>query len=243
MPRLLLDSASIDDMQDVLPTGMVGGVTTNPSLLSKSGYKGKYLDYVKDVTEYLRTLPNKGQSSWPHVSFEVLTDDPSKMEDEANKIVEAAQHAVLNDARYVLHVKIPVTFENLKVIRKLSRRGVKVNATACATALQAQAASDAGAEVVSFFYNRMMDSAATEARLSNKTTSFLALAEIEKFTAKNNTYVIAGSIRQAKDIEPCLKAGVTWVTASKKILTEALQHEVTDNAIRQFKEDSESWRS
>lgn len=242
MPKLLLDSASLDDMKDVLPTGMVGGVTTNPSLLSKSGYQGKYLDYVKDVTEYLRTLPDRGEFRDPHISFEVLTSDPKEMEKEAKSLIEAVSTKHETRDRFQLHIKIPVTLENLKVIRRLADQGVKVNATACATALQAQAAADAGATVVSFFYNRMMDAAATEARLGNKTTSFIALGEIEKFTSRNNTYVIAGSIRQAKDIEPCLNAGVTWVTASKKILAEALQHEVTDNAIAQFKEDSKSWQ-
>lgn len=236
MPKLLLDSASIDDMKAILPTGMVAGVTTNPSLLSKSGWRGKYLDYVKEVSDLVSPFDL-------HVSFEVLTADPNKVDEEAFSIhsaVARVPHEFDGRASWKPFVKVPITLENLKVIGTLSRRGVNVNATACATYLQAKAARDSGARVVSFFYNRMIDAASTEARLTNKTGSAIALEQISK-AADAGIKLICGSIRRVQDIEDCWNAGAEYVTASRKILEESLVHEVTTNSIQQFEKDAKTW--
>src|SRR3990167_3915438 len=145
---LLLDTANIDAIKKFAETGIIAGVTTNPSLMAKES-KGDYVEKLKEIADAL--MLNRGGLS--HLSVEVTTLDPKKMIEEASQLNEILRARGKLD----LHVKIPLMLETLEVIGWLHDMKIKVNATACMTALQAKLAQQAGADVVSFFYNRIKD--------------------------------------------------------------------------------------
>lgn len=226
--RLLLDSADISEVREFFPGITLAGVTTNPSLIAKQPQRD-YLQLLQEIDNELETTGSDPQ----HFSVEVTTLDPEGMVREAMDLMEGLGKNV--------HVKIPLMPETLRVIEKLSRSNVKVNATACMTAIQAKLASDAGADVVSFFYNRMLDG--YHGLDHAKTHALLPLEEIALYCSwGENATVICGSIRHPRDIVDCWQAGAYLVTAPAKVIKEALRHPKTVEAIGQFQRDIESWR-
>jgi TalC/MipB family fructose-6-phosphate aldolase len=225
MKQLFLDSANIDEIKSVLATDAIRGVTTNPSLMAKE-VKGGYTQRLQDICQLFDDI----STAKKHLSVEVITLDPSKMYDQAMMLQD-----ILGGHKNVdLHIKIPVLFETLHVISKLSDKQVNVNATACMTMEQAKIAHDAGATVISFFYNRMLDGV-VDAEL-----------EIGRFCNKMlelniKSRVICGSIRKSGDPWKCWLAGADIVTVSMKVLKDMIRHPQTDRAVKQFQEDIEKW--
>lgn len=231
MKELYLDSANLEDIVLCVRTDAVAGVTTNPSLMAKEA-KGDYIKKLDDICQMFQTNARARK----HLSVEVTTLDPDKMYGQAHEL----RDALGKYDRVQLHVKIPVTFQTLEVISRLGDDGIKVNATACMTALQAKLAHDAGAPVISFFYNRMIDeyNGAQDAHMR-------ALGQIATFSHEfnRNSKIICGSIRKPDDLLNCWVNGSDIVTASLKIIRESLVHPQTDKAIKQFQEDIERWLS
>lgn len=227
--RLLLDSADISEIREFFPGEALAGVTTNPSLIAKQPQR----DYIQLLQEIDNELQTTGYSDPQHFSAEVTTLDPDGMIDQAFELRDSIGKHV--------HVKIPLMPETIRVIEKLSHSGVQVNATACMTALQAKIASDAGADAVSFFYNRMKDGYQVHAL---KEELIKPLEEITLYCSwGEDATVICGSIRHPRDIVDCWQAGAYLVTAPAKVIREALRHPKTTEAIGQFQKDIEAWRS
>lgn len=227
MRKLYLDSADISDIKLIASTTAIAGVTTNPSLMAKTG-KGSYHDKILGIAELLKS-ENNGEDG-KHLSVEVTTSNPNEMVDQAIGI----QSLLRGCLGYIdLHIKIPVTFDNLSIISELEHEhDIRVNATACMMPSQAKLASDAGASVVSFFYNRMLDG-------GDKTASY----SIESF-AKNreDASIICGSIRKPQDVYDCWRAGSDAVTCSLNIIKLLLKHPQTDLAVKQFQDDIDKWQ-
>jgi len=238
MGKLYLDTANIDEIKRLTRTTAISGVTTNPSLMAKEE-KGDYVGKLKEIAE---------ETIGMHLSVEVITLEPREMVKQAIELRDE-----LKDVD--LFVKIPVTLDNLTVISHLEvNEKIKVNATACMTADQAKMAMDAGASVVSFFYNRMKDGKLDAddelRRFANFRTNKNYVYESKMMFGATRCYsiydipmpkVICGSIRKPEDITACWAAGADIVTASMKTIEQLISHPQTDKAIQGFQEDIEKW--
>lgn len=227
MKSLFLDTANIEEIRRLIRSDAIRGVTTNPSLMAKEA-KGDYIEKLKDIMNLVGAVPVSnvfGRSK--HLSVEAISLDPQTILEQGFKL-----HGALSGHGAQLYVKVPVTFANLEVITKLVNGGVKVNATACMNVVQAKLAADSGAQIVSFFYNRIKDGGENP----NKVLSdFAAMG--------SNCEVICGSIRTPQDVIDAWYYGADIVTASSKVIAEMIQHPQTDKAIAQFQKDIDSWLS
>jgi len=228
MSKLYLDTANLEEITRVAETTAISGITTNPSLMAKEE-KGDYIEKLQKIAAVL--------DDEKHLSVEVITLDPVEM---LRQAIELAQEVRGVD----LHIKIPVMLDTLPVITKLTyEHGINVNATACMTAEQAKMALDAGAPVVSFFYNRMKDG-----RLDANHELYRFWQEFNidfdsesSIKESNNCDVICGSIRKPADVLSCWESGAQIVTASMKIIEQMITHPQTDKAIQDFQKDIEAW--
>lgn len=223
MGFLFLDSANLNDVKSIVGMQSIKGVTTNPSLISKE----EKCDYETHLTNICNII--QAESTFVrHLSVEVISLDPGTMFHQADRLYHTLSESY---DKVNLHIKIPVLFETIDVISRLVERGVKVNATACMTMEQAAIAHDAGAQVISFFYNRMLDGAED------------ADLQIRRFcnNHNNSSLVICGSIRKPSDVYKVWTAGADVATVSMKVYKEMLKHRQTDVAVKQFQEDIDKW--
>lgn len=236
MRSLFLDTANIEEIREMVRTDAIAGVTTNPSLMAKEE-KGDYLSKLEEIC----TVINTEGSSRKHLSVEVTTLDPVEMQGQALALCDA----LARFERVDLYIKIPVMLETLEVISRLTDRKVKINATACMTTLQAKLAEDAGAHIVSFFYNRMIDGGCTSKPDSHELKAYArmgAMQELQQFSnLKRSSQIICGSIREPFDVYECWCYGAEIVTASLKVIKGMVTHPKTTEAINQFQKDIDSW--
>jgi transaldolase len=239
MKRLFLDSANIDEIRRAVRSGAVSGVTTNPSLMAKEP-KGLYFGMMTKIAD---VIGEESHLFTMHLSVEAIALCADEMVEQALQLRD-----IMNDKEIELFVKVPVTFDNLEVISRLAEERINVNATACMKASQAKMASDAGADVVSFFYNRMIDGC--EDKVYARVEAMGEIALYRKLCPASmdddsdiHAEVICGSIRKANDVLECWNAGADIVTVSMKVMDEMIKHPQTDIAIKRFQEDFEKWRS
>ncbi len=245
--KLFIDTANLSDIEEALRGGFIRGITTNPSLLAKEP-KGNYVEHLKKIV----ALANQygGDAS---LSVEVFSNDKKEMVVQAEQFVKELQYKNLA-------VKIPISFKgehNLDVVKELAKRGIIVNCTACVTPMQLMMAAASGAKYVSLFYNRLKDGA-TEEKYVKERQELLAIKAVEEDDYDPNKVlretvpllshypqaeIIVGSIRTVLDIKQSALAGGHIVTASLKILKEALMHFKTDDSVERFLKDFESWMS
>lgn len=227
--KLLLDTANLDDIKKFSKTTMISGVTTNPSLMAKES-KGNYVDKLRRIRDGI--LDARRGGSGMHLSVEVTTLDPDEMIDEACQLEEVLGRKG-SESGVDLHIKIPVMPRTMRVLTELRQKSVQTNATACMTAMQAKLAAEAGANIVSFFYNRILDG---NENADQVLSNFHSLKP-------HHVRVICGSIRKPEDIQRCWFNGADYVTASPAIIEKALIHPQTTVAIDKFQEDIEKWLS
>tara|TARA_R110000824_G_scaffold247004_1_gene436111 strand:- start:71 stop:742 length:672 start_codon:yes stop_codon:yes gene_type:complete len=221
MKLLFIDTANLEEIRSALERGVVQGVTTNPSLLSKEPQTDFYLHIQKiaDIcTELGPGIP---------LSVEVFAETPTGMISQAQEIMETVSYSNLN-------IKIPVGYDELRVINELNRLGININCTCCFTATQLQLAALAGARYVSLFYNRALDSQINTLQVLRRTRKFI---DANNLTCE----IIAGSIRNAYDLEDCWDAGCDIVTASAAVIKKSMIHPKTDESINGFLKDFEAW--
>jgi len=219
--KLFVDTANLQEIEEVLSKGLVQGITTNPSLLSKEP-KADFYSHIQQICE----LCKKYQQKIP-VSVEVFATEPDEMIKQGLKIIERIDYDNVN-------IKVPVGFEEMRAVNQLFQLGVRVNCTCCFTATQLQLAASAGARYVSLFYNRVLD---------NQGNAIQALQRTRKFIDINNLQceIIAGSIRNAYDLEDCWDAGCHIVTASASVIKKATKHLKTDESVDGFIRDFNKW--
>lgn len=218
--KLFIDTANIKEIQDIVKKGVITGVTTNPSLLSKEPKS----DFYAHISKIVKICKDNGNLP---LSVEVFAEKPEDMYKQAIEIYERLNYENLN-------IKIPVGYEELEVIKKLSVKGIKVNCTCCFTTTQMQLAAKAGARYVSLFYNRLKDNGGNPSVILERT---------RKFIDKNNLNceIIAGSIRNGYDLEDCWDAGSDIVTASHATIVKSVKHLKTDESVNGFLRDFEKW--
>lgn len=192
--------------------GVVAGVTTNPSIVSREGK----VDYRKLVQEICSIVPGP-------VSTEVLGQDARTMVAEAREIAKWAENIV---------VKIPASLEGVEATSVLAGEGIKVNFTLCFTLNQAVLGAGAGAAFMSLFVGRLDDVGEDGMAVVADIVEYLEYYQLP-------SQVIAASIRHPQHCLTAAKAGAHIATVPYKVLLQMIQHPLTNIGIERFRDD---WR-
>ena len=209
--KFFVDTAEIDAITELNDLGMVDGVTTNPSLIMKSGRD------ILDVTKEICALV-----SGP-VSAEVTATDADTMIAEGRKLGEIAAN---------ITVKVPLTWDGLKVCNVLTGEGKMVNVTLCFSANQALLAAKAGATFISPFIGRIDD-------LNLDGLDLIADIRTIYDNYGFDTQILAASIRTANHMSECAKIGADVATAPPGIIKAMANHMLTDKGLAAFLADIE----
>jgi len=211
--RIFLDTANIDQIKQAAKLGVVSGVTTNPSLVSKAGAT----DYEATIKEICSIIPGP-------ISTEVLVEGVEPMIEQARQISTWAPNVV---------IKIPATTEGLEVTSVLAKEGIKVNFTLCFSLNQALLGALAGAAYVSPFVGRLDDIGHDGMELVKD------IVDVFKHYSLS-TEVIAASIRHPLHCIAAAKAGAHIATVPYNVLMQMIHHPLTDIGISRFLSD---WKS
>lgn len=209
--KIFADTAIITEIEEVSKWGIISGVTTNPSLIAKSGITLK-----EAINKIVKLVDGP-------ISAEVAESDAESMIEEAKIYAKMHKNIV---------VKIPMTLEGVKAVKKLSEMNIKTNVTLVFSPSQALMAATAGATYVSPFLGRLDD------LTGENDAGFNLLKDIkEMFKVYNfKTQIIAASIRHLEHVNQSMKAGADIATIPYKVLTEMVKHELTDKGLEIFRE-------
>ena len=207
--KFFVDTAEIDAIAELNDLGMVDGVTTNPSLIKKSGRD--ILEVTKEICELV---------DGP-VSAEVTATDADEMIAEGRKLVKIADN---------IAVKVPLTWDGLKACKTLTSEGHMVNVTLCFSANQALLAAKAGATFISPFIGRLDDIALDGMDLIEDIRTIYDNFGFE-------TEVLAASIRSANHVQDCARVGADVITAPPAVIKSLANHPLTDKGLAAFLAD------
>ena len=207
--KIFLDTAEVDQIKDHYSTGLVDGVTTNPTLIMKSG---------RNPYDVYKELIDMGLED---VSMEVVGNS-RQMLSEGLKLSEMFGEAAT--------IKVPCTEEGLYVCRELSNLRINVNVTLIFSVAQAILASKAGARYVSPFVGRVDDQSFDGVKLIQD------IHEVFKLNYRD-TEVLSASIRTVSQVTDSFLAGADIVTMPPAILTKMYKHILTDKGLEQFDKD------
>ncbi len=210
--KFFIDTADIDEIRDLAATGLLDGVTTNPSLVAKTGRD--FFDVLKDIC---------GTVEGP-VSAEVTATNVDTMVAEGRKLADLASN---------IAVKVPLTWDGLKACRALSQAGIMVNVTLCFSANQAILAAKAGAAFVSPFVGRLDDISEEGMRLIED------ICEIYANYPDFRTEVLVASIRNPMHVVTAARLGADVCTVPPAVLRQLAQHPLTDKGLAAFLADWE----
>jgi transaldolase len=208
--KFFIDTADIDEIRDLAATGLVDGVTTNPSLIAKTGK-----DFISTVREICQVV------SGP-VSAEVTATDHATMLREGQKLARIAKN---------IAVKVPLTRDGLKTCKRLSDDGTMVNVTLCFSAAQAILAAKAGASFISPFVGRL-DDVATDGMLLIKD-----IVDIYKAYPAFKTEVLVASVRGPLHVVAAARMGAHVATLPPSVLRQMYAHPLTDKGLAAFLDD------
>ena len=219
--KIFVDTANIADLEAALERGFASGVTTNPSILAKE----ERTEFTKHVGRIIDLL--KGYGRPMPLSVEVFTTDPDEMLSQAEQFVK--------DFKYPhLAIKVPIGWNELRVVAALRKRDIAVNCTACMSVNQAIMAASAGANYVSIFYGRIRDLGYDAKVVVEETSRAFKAAGIK-------SEIIVGSIRHIRDVTDAIMCGADIVTVPPQFLKALCSHPKTDEVIGQFVSDFQKW--
>jgi transaldolase len=208
--KFFVDTAEIADIRDLAETGLLDGVTTNPSLVAKSGRQ--FIDLVKEICEVV---------DGP-VSAEVASTDFETMLAEGKYLSTLAPN---------IAVKVPLTPAGLKVCKTLSRDGTMVNVTLCFSAAQALLAAKAGATFVSPFVGRLDDVGQNGMDLTAD------IAQIYAMYDDIDTQILVASVRHPIHLVEAAKLGADVATMPPAVIRSLFNHPLTEKGLAQFVAD------
>jgi len=208
--KIFIDSADIDEIREYAGTGLVDGVTTNPSLAAKTGRD--YVEVLKEITGIV-----KGS-----VSAEVLATDHDGMMAQGKRVAKIADN---------ITVKVPLTWEGLKACRGLRAEGITVNVTLCFSPVQAMMAAKAGATYISPFIGRVDDAGEDGVGLIRDIRAIYDNYGFE-------TQILAASIRSVSHVRESALAGADIATIPASIFKLLLNHPLTDKGLAAFLADA-----
>ena len=208
--KLFLDTAEVKDIEDRVSTGLISGVTTNPTLIKKSGRNP--WNIYRDIIE--------------------LGIDDLSIEVNGEKFKEFTENSVSVNENYgnVATIKLPCTIEGLKACKHLSNIGIRVNMTLVFTVSQAILCSLAGATYVSPFIGRMDDNSLDGMKLINDISNVYSCHSV-------NTKILAASVRDVQSVGTAFNLGADICTIPPKVFDDMVKHVLTDKGLEQFKRD------
>ena len=213
--KIFLDTADVDLIEKYYGTGLIDGVTTNPTLIKKSGY---------DPEEVYRKIALIGVDD---ISMEIVTDDSYEFLKEGRRLKEKFGE--------ITTIKVPCTPEGLKGCKLLSKEGIRVNVTLIFSAAQAVLASKAGAAYVSPFVGRVDDNSFDGLNLIKE------IADIyEKQSRLYNfvdTEILSASIRNVGSVSKSFEYGAGIVTMPPSVFEKMYNHILTDKGLDLFQKD------
>ena len=209
--KFFVDTAEIDDIKELNALGIVDGVTTNPSLIAKSG---------RDILEVTKEICSIVDGP---VSAEVVALEADAMIKEGRKLAKIADN---------IAVKVPLTWDGLKACNVLTNEGTMVNVTLCFSANQALLAAKVGATFISPFIGRLDDLNLDGMEL---------IADIRDIYDNYGfeTEILAASIRSANHMSDCAKVGADVATAPPGVIKKMADHVLTDKGLAAFMKDAE----
>ena len=207
--KFFIDTAEVKDIKWAADLGIIDGVTTNPTLIARSGRK--FEEVIKEITEIV---------DGP-ISAEAVTLKVEEIIEEARKLSSIHKNIV---------VKIPFIPEGVKAVNRLSKEGIKTNVTLVFSSNQALIAAKAGATYVSPFIGRIDDAGQPGMELIEE------IAKIFK-NYGYKTQIIVASIRHPRHVVEAAKIGADVATIPPQILKKMLGHPLTDKGVKQFLED------
>ncbi|WP_417257977.1 fructose-6-phosphate aldolase [Celeribacter sp.] len=207
--KFFVDTADVDAIRELNELGFVDGVTTNPSLIKKSG---------RDILEVTKEICDMVDGP---VSAEVTAVDYDGMIAEGRKLATIADNVV---------IKLPLTLDGLKACKTLSSEGHKINVTLCFSANQALLAAKSGATFISPFVGRLDDINIDGLDLIE---DIRTIYDNYGYT----TEILAASIRTVNHISDCAKIGADVITAPPGVIKSMANHVLTDKGLAQFVAD------
>ncbi len=208
--KFFADTADVNEIRELSATGLLDGVTTNPSLIAKSGR-----NFIETIREICAVV--KGP-----VSAEVAALDAETMLAEGRKLAQIAENVA---------VKVPLTWDGLKTCQALAKDGIMVNVTLCFSANQALLAAKAGAAFVSPFIGRLDDVGEDGMNLIRD------IRTIYDNYPDLGTEILAASIRHPRHVTDAALAGADVATLPPATLKQLVNHPLTDKGLAQFVAD------
>jgi transaldolase len=207
--KFFADTGDVAEIRELKDLGLLDGVTTNPSLIAKTGRP--FVEVIKEICSFVEGP----------VSAEVAALDFDGMMKEANVLRKIAKNVA---------VKVPLTLDGLKACRALSGEGTMVNVTLCFSPNQALLAAKAGATFISPFIGRLDDI---------HLDGMALISEIRQIydNYDYDTNILAASIRSANHVKEAALIGADYVTAPAAVLKSLVKHPLTDKGIEQFLAD------
>jgi transaldolase len=209
--KIFIDSANLEEIKKTLETGLVDGITTNPSLIAKMG--GNVHTTIAQICE---ATPGP-------VSVEVLATDTPKMILEGRMLSKLASNVV---------VKLPLTIDGLKACEKLSSEDIEVNITLCFSATQALLAAKAGAAYISPFIGRLDDVSSSGLKLLEEIATIYNNYHFE-------TEILAASLRHPQHVLESALVGADIATIPANVFWQLFEHPLTEKGLNIFLDDAQ----
>lgn len=210
--KFFVDTAEISDIKELYETGLLDGVTTNPSLVAKSGR-----DFKEVIKEICGIIPGP-------VSAEVASTEFEGMVKEGEHLAKIAENVV---------VKIPLTLDGLKACKHFTDNGIKTNVTLCFSSAQALLAAKVGATYVSPFIGRLDD-------ININGMDLIEDIRTIYDNYAYSTEILAASIRSTNHVSDAAMAGADVATIPPAVLRKLANHPLTDNGLAAFVKDWKS---
>ena len=208
--KIFLDTADYREIKDRYETGLVDGITTNPTLVRKSGVN--YFEFISRLSH---------DFSFESISAEVDGQTADDMLQNAQEYIAIGSEVT---------IKLPLTKEGLIACRILSEQGVKTNVTLCFSAAQAVMTAKAGATYISPFVGRMNDNSLSGVELVRAISGLYCAQGVK-------TKILAASLRDVHHVSRCLMYGAGVVTLPTKVFDKMYNHVLTDAGLAIFEED------
>jgi transaldolase len=212
--KFFVDTADVAEIRELAASGLLDGVTTNPSLVAKSGRN--FFEVIEEIC---------GLVDGP-VSAEVTATTYERMLAEGRRLAELAPNVC---------VKLPLIWDGLKACRTLTRDGIKVNVTLCFSSAQALLAAKAGATFVSPFVGRLDDIGQDGMQLIGEIVEIFG-----NYRDRLPTEVLVASVRHPGHVIEAARLGADVATMPAKVLQQLIQHPLTDKGLVAFLKDWET---
>ena len=208
--KIFLDTADYKEIAEQYATGLVDGITTNPTLVRKSGVN--YFDFISTLSK---------DFTFESISAEVDGNTASEMIENAQQYIAIGEEVT---------IKLPLTKEGLIACKDLSEQGIKTNVTLCFSVAQAAMAAKAGATYVSPFVGRMNDNSFSGVELVRAIGQLYNVHGVE-------TQILAASLRDVHHVSRCLMYGADVVTLPPAVFGKMYNHVLTDAGLAIFDKD------